>query len=75
METQVVLKSLNKKRPRRRGVLPRRVERFEQVKKERRRGTVSGVAGANVYLVFGYQGSTTLERCLRKGGFAAGNER
>ena len=56
-----------KKGPRRRGVLPRRVERFEQVK-ERRRGTVSGVAGANVYLVFGYQGSTTLEMCLRKGG-------
>ena len=25
-----------------------------------------GVAGANVYLVFGYQGSTTLEMCLRK---------
>ena len=72
METQVVLKSLNKKRG-------RDVEAFYQdelnvlnrLKKNDGVAPFLGVAGANVYLVFGYQGSTTLEMCLRKGGFAA----
>ena len=72
METQVVLKSLNKKRG-------RDVEAFYQdelnvlnrLKKNDGVAPFLGVAGANVYLVFGYQGSTTLEMCLRKGGFDA----
>jgi len=70
VETRVVLKSLNKK-------MGRDVEAFYQdelnvlnrLKNNDGCAPFLGVAGANVYLVFGYQGSTTLEMCLQKGGF------
>lgn len=66
--TRVVLKSMNKK-------MGRDVDSFYQdelnvlnrLKNNDGAAPFIGVAGANVYLVFGYQGSTTLETCLRKG--------